>query len=51
VDTLLMNNLYQVLDSKVVNKDHLMDQVVGMVMEVHHQVVDMADLAVLEVIV
>ena len=28
-----------------------MDQAVGMVMVVHHQVVDMADLAVLEVIV
>jgi len=46
-----MNNLHPVLDSKEVNKVHLMDQVVGMVMVVHHQVVDMADLAVLEVIV
>lgn len=49
-DTLLMNNLRLVLDSKEVNKDHLMDQVVEMVMVVHHQVGDMADLAVLEVV-
>ncbi|XP_060863765.1 RNA-binding protein cabeza isoform X2 [Metopolophium dirhodum] len=49
-DTLLMNNLHPVLDSKEVNKVHLMDQAVGMVMVVHHQVVDMADLAVLEVV-
>jgi len=46
-----MNNLHQVLDSKEVNKDHLMGQAVEMVMVVHHQVVDTADLAVLEVIV
>lgn len=46
-----MNNLHLVLDSKEVNKDHLMDQAVGMVMVVRHQVVDMVDLAVLEVIV
>jgi len=46
-----MNNLHQVLDNKEVNKAHLMDQVVvEMVMEVHHQVVDMADPAVSEVI-
>lgn len=49
-DTLLMNNLRQVLDSKEVNKDHLMDQAVEMVMVVHHQVVGMADLTVLEVV-
>lgn len=49
-DTLLMNNLHQVIDSKEVNKDHLMGQAVEMVMVVHHQVVDTVDLAVLEVV-
>lgn len=46
-----MNNLRLVLDSKEVNKDHLMGQVVEMVMVVHLQVGGMADLAVLEVII